>query len=206
MLSREDFDLLLRALDPERERAGERYEAIRGRLLRFFLSRNAPHPEALADETFDRVCRRLAQGEVIRASDPGRYFLGVARNVAREAWDRQGKRQEGGFPEEALLRPSPAEPGDDEALECLERCLQTLEPASRTMLLRYYEVRSGTSLEHQRRELGERLGLGANALRIRMHRLRARLRGCTRRCLDAREMSAPARPQPNEGPDGGKGE
>jgi DNA-directed RNA polymerase specialized sigma24 family protein len=201
--SRQDFDLLLRALDPERERAGERYEAIRGRLLRFFLSRNAPQPEELADETFDRVCRKLAQGEVIRAADAGLYFLGVARNVAREAWHQQAKRQQGGFPQEALLRPAAVEPGDEQALACLERCLATLDAASRKDLLRYHHVRPGTSLEDQRRALAKRLGLGANALRIRMHRLRVRLRECLSACLDAGETSAPSTPQPSEGSNAG---
>lgn len=202
-LSPEAFDLLLRTLDPVREQAGERYEGIRARLLRFFLSRGVPRPEELADETIDRVCKKLVQGEVIHTADAGRYFLGVARNVTREAWDREAKLREGGLPPEALLRAGPAEPpDDDQAMACLEGCLQALAPESRDTLLRYYDTQSGQSVEGGRRALADRLGVGANTLRVRMHRLRARLEGCTRRCLQAGgETSEPGKPLPDGGSD-----
>ena len=41
-------------------------------------------PEDCADETIDRVARRLAGGERIRTGDPISYFRGVARNVWHE--------------------------------------------------------------------------------------------------------------------------
>jgi DNA-directed RNA polymerase specialized sigma24 family protein len=200
-LGQEAFELLLRALDPVRENAGERYEGIRARLLRFFLSRNAPRPEDLADETIDRVCRKLAQGEVIRSADLGRYFLGVARNVMRESWDLERRRRETTLPAEALLRAPADEPSDDDASSsCLERCLESLEPASRDALLSYYRAEPQETLEKARRELASRLGVRPNALRIRMHRLRMRLEACTRRCLQGGETSPPGGPLPGRGP------
>src|SRR5215510_12704015 len=81
------FEKLLTLLDPDRERAGVEYEEIRSKLVKFFKWRGWPRPEELVDETIDRVCWRLAEGEVIRQTDPFLYCHGVARNVLREAWD-----------------------------------------------------------------------------------------------------------------------
>jgi DNA-directed RNA polymerase specialized sigma24 family protein len=190
-LSRESLDLLLAALDPVRERAGERYEGIRARLLRFFLSRGAPQPEDLADETIDRVCRRLGEGEVIRAPDVARYFLGVARNVAREAWARESRR-ESGVPLETVLRRAAAAEHrpDEDAMACMESCLEAMPPETRDVLLRYYDAASPEKAQH-RRALADSLGIQPNALRIRLHRLRGSLQGCVRRCLQKRSEMGP---------------
>jgi len=85
-LDGQSFDRLLGLLDSDRDRAGERYELIRTQLVRIFEWRGCPYPESLADETIDRVGRRLEQGEQIRAADPALYFYGVARNVLKEYW------------------------------------------------------------------------------------------------------------------------
>src|SRR5262245_56590758 len=120
------FDALLRALHADRERAAEKYEEIRQRLRRFFRWRDASGPDELTDETIDRVGRRVAEGEVIRAPDVGRYFLGVARNVLREAWQRERQRgiQIAGAPADMLAAPAPeADRAQEARLDCLDRCL-----------------------------------------------------------------------------------
>jgi DNA-directed RNA polymerase specialized sigma24 family protein len=196
-LSREAFEALLAHLDPDRERAGERYEAIRHRLLRFFACRGASCPDELADEAIDRVGRKLAAGEVIRIPDVGRYFLGVARNVLREAWDAEGRRRSAGLcPEAERVAPGP-EP-DTAIADCLERCLEKLPPESRDLLLRYYSVDRSNKVA-ARRALAAGLGLGGAALRLRLHRLRAKLEGCIGLCLEARgETSTGAAPSSSE--------
>jgi DNA-directed RNA polymerase specialized sigma24 family protein len=91
-LTRESFEILLAQLDPDRERAGELYESIRRRLIRLFEWRGCACPEDLADETFNRVARKLAEGVKLVSADPYSYFCGVAhlrfkevsRNAARE--------------------------------------------------------------------------------------------------------------------------
>jgi DNA-directed RNA polymerase specialized sigma24 family protein len=188
------FEALLEALGPDREQAGARYEAVRARLLRFYTWRGARAPEELADEAFDRVSRRLAEGEVIRTADVGRYFLGVARNVLREAWDRDRRRGTA----EALddLGPlrvaAPAGRADagDAALLCLDRCLEALAPETRNLVLHYYDLQGAMQTRH-RQELAAKLGIGANALRLRLHRLRARLEDCVRECLEPGGETAP---------------
>ena len=171
-VNREAFDVLLATLDPVRERAGERYEAIRARLLRFLRSRGAPRPEDLADEAIDRVCRKLAEGGTIRVSLE-RYILGVARRVSLEAWRGERRRREKAAALSAALQAQRAHgAADDDALCGLERCLDALAPQSRRLLLRYY----GDDGIERRAAIARELGLTSNALRVRLHRLRARLR------------------------------
>jgi hypothetical protein len=179
------FECLLAALDPDRDRAGERYEILRLRLIDFFTWRGAHGADVLADEALDRVSRRLLGGEVV-GGEIGRYALGVARYVLREAWVRQ--RQAGAL--QVLdtvadrFRAPAADRGDEEERQsaCLERCLTRLPAADSDMLLRYYE-HEGRARIKARHAQAAGLGLAPGALRIRMHRLRARLEACVRTCL-----------------------
>ncbi|HEY7546699.1 MAG TPA: hypothetical protein VID27_17540, partial [Blastocatellia bacterium] len=85
-LTREALDLLLAELDRDRERAGAKYEEIRGKLIKFFTWRGCASPEVCTDDTIDRVARKIVQGAQLFAKDPYLYFHGVALNVLREYW------------------------------------------------------------------------------------------------------------------------
>lgn len=151
------------------------------KLVRFFLHRGHPRAEELADETLDRVSRKLAGGEVIRAPDIGPYVLGVGRNVLREAWAKPAR--EVPLPDDhEPPAPAPAEDGEhepDPRSSALTDCLQRLPPEHRQLLLDYYQGSHGAQIP-LRKSLADRLGVGKNALRIRVHRLRARLEECVR--------------------------
>jgi DNA-directed RNA polymerase specialized sigma24 family protein len=200
-LTREGLEGLLARLHPDREQAAEAYERIRARLLKFFDYRGCGAAEQAADETIDRVARRLAEGESIRADDASPYFLGVARNVLREYWARP----EGGWRSiddvDAAELPAPPEAVPDEDDErrwrCLEKCLDGLAAGARELVLEYYEWGRRERIG-SRKELGQRLGLSLNALRIRAHRIRASLERCVRDCASGGEMEAPAGPQASE--------
>jgi DNA-directed RNA polymerase specialized sigma24 family protein len=192
------FERLLALLDADRERAGERYEVIRRKLTKFFEWRGCLRPDELADETIDRVARRLADGELILADDPAGYFHGVAQNVLRETWARA--RREPEPLADAPEVPEDRAPGAGEALAerrlaCLDRCLQRLAPESRRLVLAYYG--EGHAIRN-RRALAAELGIAPNALRIRMHRLRARLEACVQACLVARETEPSPGPRSDE--------
>ena len=58
-LSQEAFDRLLAWLNPNRALAGEKYEEIRRRLIKIFTCRGCTCPEVLADETINRVARKV---------------------------------------------------------------------------------------------------------------------------------------------------
>src|SRR6185369_2835428 len=83
-LEQSDFDRLLSWLDADRERAGLLYEKIRWRLVTILASRGCVLAEELADETIDRVARRVADIEQIYVGDKAIYFLGVMTNVHHE--------------------------------------------------------------------------------------------------------------------------
>lgn len=182
-LTQHAFDLLLARLHPERERAGEKYEAVRSRLVKFFDYRGCTAADQAADETINRVARRLEGGETIRSEDASSYFLGVARNVLREYWARP----EGGWRALAEVAPVLAVPADepdgrdDERWRCLERCLDSLPAGQRELVLEYYEWGRRQRIG-SRQDLCRRLGLSLNALRIRAHRIRAALERCVRDC------------------------
>lgn len=180
-LDHESFERLLAIFDRDRGRAGERYEEVRRALVKFFECKGGRFPEELADETLDRVARRLAEGETIRAEDPVVYVHGVARNVLRGDWAQ--RQRAGGTPVAA-----PEQAAEETAaraerrMSCLDRCLSTLPPETRRLVLQYYADERRAKIEG-RRELAESLHIGLNALRIRMHRIRVRLESCVRRCL-----------------------
>ncbi|MEJ7712917.1 MAG: hypothetical protein WKF84_24510 [Pyrinomonadaceae bacterium] len=81
---------LLNGLDADRERAGDKYEELRRILIRFFEWRGAPFPEEQADETFNRVARRLDEG--VKIKNIGGYCYEVARLVVPGI--TQGSRQQ----------------------------------------------------------------------------------------------------------------
>src|SRR6266498_451331 len=64
-LTQEAFDKLLLSLDSDRNSAGAIYSETRGKLTRFFEWRGCPFPEDHADETINRVAKRLVEGEEI---------------------------------------------------------------------------------------------------------------------------------------------
>jgi DNA-directed RNA polymerase specialized sigma24 family protein len=178
ILTQESFDALLAWLDPDRERAGWRYEEIRRRLVKLFTCRGCGEPEALADETIDRVVKRLKEIEASYTGDRALYFYGVANKVYLEYLRRRTPAPP--------PPPAPSDDVDDEAereYACLDRCMERLPDANRELILRYYEEEKGAKID-QRRRLAENLGIALNALRIRAHRIRAVLQECVEDCLE----------------------
>lgn len=181
-LTAEGFEALLAQLDRDRERAGERYETIRRKLVRLFDWRGCDDPEDLADETINRVSRRMAEGIELRASDPYGYFCGVAHLVYKEVL-RQASRQRQALERSRWLSPlqlSEDEEPPDRRLECLRRCLDRLPQDKRNLVLRYHQRENNIN---NRQTLARELGVPLNALRIRIHRARRNLEACVQECL-----------------------
>ncbi len=180
VLTREAFDCLLRLLDPDVERAAEKYEQIRRGLILFFQSHGSTSAEDHTDETIDRGARRISEGVEIYTSSPFLYFYGIALKVLREYQRR---------PASAL---PPAPPADHEEmeqrLECMEGCLQELDAETRAMLAEYCQGDFRARMEHRRR-MAERMGGSLNTLRIRVHRIREQLEKCVKKCVERREAA-----------------
>jgi DNA-directed RNA polymerase specialized sigma24 family protein len=174
------FRALLRRLSPDSDAdAGDEYLRLRRRLMALFRARMIRDAEDLADETLDRVSRRLVEGEDVL--DLLRYCRAVAMHVAQEHWRTQQKY--------ALASTVPAEDlSEAERLDgCLDRCLGRMPPDARRLLLDYHGAEGANQLS-KRAELAIRLRISPNALRIRVHRLREVLRACVERCLETRDV------------------
>lgn len=178
-MDREALARLLAALDPDSARAANRYEELRLKLIRFFEWERSEIPDRDADETLNRVARRLAEG--VEMKSPGAFAYGIARFILREQ-AAEAKRKERALAELATHTRAESKPEDEALQDCLERCLASLPPEARWLLEKYY---SGTDSERIpiRRTLADELRVGANALRNRVLRLRARLESCTGDCL-----------------------
>jgi DNA-directed RNA polymerase specialized sigma24 family protein len=179
-LTQEAFEKLLNTLGPDRESAGEKYPDLRSNLNRFFEWRGCSFPEDHADETINRVAKRVSEGEEIQ--NPGGYFMGAARMLLLEIHKERARERR------ALSELATAEVTSYEFEEleprvvCLERCLGSLSTENRELILRYYHGEKGEKIE-TRRKLGERFGMQLNTLRMRAVRLREKLLVCVSDCL-----------------------
>lgn len=179
VLTSEAFARFLSCLDPDAERAGEKYESVRRKLVKIFDWRGAHFPEDCADETINRVVRKLESGETI--SDIPTYCHGVARLVFLETLKSPDRRRVGLDELNSAPAPPPREE-DGERRECFERCLGELPVESRQLLLRYYEDERRDKINN-RQALADQLGIPLNALRNRVQRLRDKLEQCVANCL-----------------------
>ncbi|HEX7296402.1 MAG TPA: sigma-70 family RNA polymerase sigma factor, partial [Pyrinomonadaceae bacterium] len=139
------------------------------------------------DETFNRVARRLDEGQKI--DNLSAYLLAVARLVCLEAKKIGPRIESQDDPENTrqIRAPEPLPP--DARLECLDRCLESLPTESRTLIIDYYQEERRVKIE-LRQELADRLQIPLNALRIRAHRIRVGLEKCITNCL---QLSAQAK-------------
>jgi len=181
----------LKWLDEGVESNGQKYLEMRRRLVHYFDRKNCLSPDDLADETLSRVARRLGEEGDIVDTPPARYCYIVAKFVFLEYQRRPGRKQVSLDSQSELgeigSRPgAPFEPDSGaelkgKLLNCLERCLQELEPDNRELIFEYYRGEQGVKIEN-RRELAARLGLTMNALAIRACRIREKLEACVRTC------------------------
>jgi DNA-directed RNA polymerase specialized sigma24 family protein len=179
------FDKLLASLDPDRDRAGERYEEIRRGLVCLFEWRGAPDPADHADETLNRVARKLDEGTEV--ADPFSYVYGVARLVLLEAYKSRERERAviAELPVRSPLQPDPDDTGAALRFDCLERCLDELAHESRDFLTAYYQGDKRVKIENRQR-LADRLRIPLNALRLRARRAREKLEMCVETCVNRR--------------------
>lgn len=182
-LTEEAFAKLINRLDADRERAGEKYEDLRRALLRFFEWRGASFPEERADETLNRVARKLDEG--LNIAEIGQYTMGIARLVLLETFKSRDRLR---APIEDLPPETAVPDTHDETLEkecylnCLESCLQTLPAENRELIIGYYQDDHRDRI-NARVTLAQRLGLRRDALANRAQRLRDKLEDCIERCV-----------------------
>lgn len=180
----------LRLLDPNAERAPEKFAELRLKLVKFFEWRRCPDPENLAHDTILRALQAVESGKELTRDDNTAFFFAVAKNVVHES--RRSAASRPTVPvDEGIAQTS----GDQQAYDTrilyqqLEaRHLAVLEPNERVLLTRYHLE------DHEM--LAKELSLSPGTLRVRAHRLRQRvLHAMT---LDARRPEPVKRFRPAE--------
>lgn len=185
-LTEVSFEKLLDCLGPDREQAGEAYEAIRRKLTRFFEWRGAPFPEECVDETFNRVARRLDEG--VEILNIAAYCNEVARLVLLESFKGSESKQiplEEATPQQTSipsLLHSDEDSKDELRLNCLDKCLHTLALESREMILEFYQEERRSKID-RRQSLADRLGINRLTLGKRAQRVRDKLEQCVKFCV-----------------------
>ncbi len=178
-LTEQAFAKFLACLDPDPARAGEKYEALRESLVKFLDWRGARFPEELVDETFNRVARKVDEGETIR--DAPTYCHGVARMVFLQSLEHPSNKRVDIEKLPPIAIPEPEPDVTDVRRECFSNCLRKLPAENRELITEYYRKERRQKIDN-RMALAEKLGIPLNALRSRTQRIRDKLERCVMRC------------------------
>jgi RNA polymerase sigma factor (sigma-70 family) len=182
-LTAEAFGKFLRWLSDDDEQAVREYQAVRRRLVRYFILKGCTEADDLLDETVDIVVAKIDSGEEIVS--PLAYCYGVAKNV----WRQWVRRRRTVSVTRDFVSPEPEDSNArEQELRCLEHCVSQLPPEERDVVTRYHASHGRGQIE-ARKALASGKG-SVNALRVRMCRIRKHLRLCVTDCL---ERSAKAR-------------
>ena len=188
VLTAEAFAGLLSCLDADTQRAAEKYEKIRRKLVKFFKWRGCITPEEYTDRTIDQVARRIAEGVELRVNDPYPYFHWAAINIFKQSWREPDIEPLELLPASKNPAVHPVEVNEreleqlkkEQRLKCLDRCLQMLPPETLSLITAYHDKGFNKT---NRKQLAEALKVPINALRIRAYRIRLSLEGCVTSCL-----------------------
>jgi DNA-directed RNA polymerase specialized sigma24 family protein len=174
-----------------RERAGEVYEELRLTLVKFFAWRNALFPDELADETVDRLVKKLeteTSGGADHIQNLTAYSYGIARLVYLESLRSPAMNNVGLEESPPLITLPEPHQGETEAdddspqLQCFRQCLNNLPNDTRKLLEEYYQDEKRARIDH-RKKLARILDITPEALRRRAKLGRDKLELCVRRCL-----------------------
>jgi DNA-directed RNA polymerase specialized sigma24 family protein len=192
------FRKFLGWLDEGMESEGQRYAEVRRRLELYFDRKNCVTPAELADETLNRVARKLEENgevtdvapleycyitakyvflETLRSDKPAPFYRPLANSNSGIVSSQSG----------TVLEADPATEQREKIADCLESCMKTLQSEDRDLIVDYYSGQQLGRIE-RRAALAARLGLTANALNIRAHDVRQKLEGRIQMCLDEKQV------------------
>ena len=181
------FNLILSKLSDNPKKAADEYLTLHFKLEKYFEWQDrgrwqADH-SALADETLDRVAKKLEEGIEIEKTVQS-YSLGIARFVWLEYIRINPLPTEiENIPEPSAPESDPEE--EDARLACLRSCLASVpkDDEERKLILDYYR-KNGAKIKERRKALADKLGITTNALKVRMTRLREKLKNCIGKCME----------------------
>lgn len=191
ILSQSAFQQFLYWLDEGADSHGENYLEMRRRLVSYFDRRNCLSPDDLADETLNRVARKLAEAGQITDASPSQYCYIVAKFVLLESFRAPENRQSNiddlspARQSKSNLSVSPfpdtVQATGDRRMNCLETCLNNLPGNDQKMIVNYYQGEQRSKIDG-RSLLAKSLRISTNALAIRACRLRSKLEACVKKC------------------------
>jgi DNA-directed RNA polymerase specialized sigma24 family protein len=189
-LTQRAFQGLLDWLGEDEDSSGQRYLEMRQRLALYFDRKNCLSPDELADETLNRVARRLEEEGAITSDAPAHYCYIVARFVLLESLRNQHRREplnEGLWLHSTTSVVGISEASDEQQMKemrwsCLEKCIRILEAGDRELIVDYYHGEQRAKINN-RRAMAAKLGISINALSIRACRIRDKLEACVRKCM-----------------------
>ncbi len=181
------FREFLEWLDDGADSEGQKYLEMRERLVSYFDRKNCLTPDELADETLNRVARRLEEEGKIESETPAKYCYIVARFVFMESlrgMDKNSVPIDENLQQKLVANETAKEELEikEQMLNCLEHCTGKLEPDNRRMIIRYYFGEERVKIQN-RRALAESFGVTTNALSIRACRVRDKLESCVGKCV-----------------------
>ena len=186
VLTANSFNRLLEWFDEGENSDGRRYLEIRERLVSYFDRKNCLNPDELADETLNRVARRLEEEGRIESETPAKYCYITAKFVFLESLRTNEKYN---VPLNKMTHQPPVfeDSGAENKLKetrlnCLEHCTDDLETANREIIFGYYFGAEGIKIAN-RRALAKKLDISVNALSIRACRIREKLQICVEKCV-----------------------
>jgi len=181
-----EFDSLLEWLSPDRDEAGNKYESIRLGLIRYFRFKGCAGVEDLADETINRVAKKLPSLDITTGNEPITYFYGFASKVFLEELRRRKKETD--FETINIAdKPKSVSDGKEIQFECLEQCLSELGLKDNELVINYYSKNKSEKFVF-RQKLAESLDISLNGLHVKVHRLRNRLQVCVQACLNKNSL------------------
>src|SRR5262249_18417809 len=154
---------------PDRYLAGEKYEVIRRGLVQFFERRGRLEPADLADETIDRVIKKLPEITDKYTGEQAKYFYGVARHIHQESLRKPQITPAAVYHDDSIIR--------ERKDRCRHQCLNKLSDEDRRLITGYYLKEKQEKIEY-RRKLAIQYGLTSNALTVRAFRIRSALSRC----------------------------
>ena len=173
---------LLNWLDGGSDSGGRAYLEMRRRLVLYFDRKNCFSPDELADETLNRVARRLEEEGAIESDTPAHYCYIVARFVFLESVHRIHPYQLSNDELRATHHSSEEKQEAERRSECLSRCILKLPAEDRALIMDYYRGEQRAKIEN-RKAMAKKLDVTMNSLSIRASRIRNKLQACMRRCL-----------------------
>lgn len=175
------FNLFLSSLSSDRDTAEKKLEDIRRRLVIMLDCRGCTCSEDLAHEAMLRFANRLAHMDSPFTGEAIAYLYTVACNLYSE----YARKEFFPLPDDFTEIPQPDEDAvttREQLHKCLDACLDGLDPKRRELVLDYYRLERQSKID-LRKSLARELGISVNALRIKLHNIRAGLEECIERCL-----------------------